>query len=378
MPKPAAEKPRTGAQTGRNAARIDSQPTPSKKNQRRPICRAAISRCAKAPRRSIRRGIGAAPAPAPSAGAPTNADVAPATGMQPARVSPSGRRKPDREREQALPPPVASAVRANNRPSLTNARRPLKEPPRLSNASASCSVARGARPTSGSRTAGCASMASSSGCSARAPIPRRSSRSRKTQVAPPGSVTIILNKPEGVVAGLAGGRRNRRCTDPGGKSLARGRDAADLQGDASARDWRFAGKLDAEASGMLGVHAGSSVARRIVGDDTKLERNTSSPSKVNCRRPDLEETEFRLSLDDIKLRAPKSPGNMKARCVSSCTSRGRSRSSAMRSSSACASSASSACASAASRSASCRRASGVTCARASGSNERGRSGRLVW
>ena len=118
----------------------------------------------------------------------------------------------------------------------------------------------------------------------------------------PESVTIILNKPEGIVAAPAeGGEKsaltliqaeNRWSEDRGPMAFK----ATHLRGLA------LAGKLDAEASGMLVFTQEGSVARRIVGDDTKLEKEYQVFVEGELSAADLKKLNFGLSLDDIKLK----------------------------------------------------------------------------
>ena len=118
----------------------------------------------------------------------------------------------------------------------------------------------------------------------------------------PESVTIILNKPEGIVAApTEGGEKsaltliqaeNRWSEDRGPMAFK----ATHLRGLA------LAGKLDAEASGMLVFTQEGSVARRIVGDDTKLEKEYQVFVEGELSAADLKKLNFGLSLDDIKLK----------------------------------------------------------------------------
>ena len=68
------------------------------------------------------------------------------------------------------------------------------------------------------------------------------------------------------------------------------------------RGLALAGKLDAEASGMLVFTQEGSVARRIVGDDTKLEKEYLVAVEGELSAADLKKLNFGLSLDDIKLK----------------------------------------------------------------------------
>ncbi|MFT3848798.1 MAG: pseudouridine synthase [Propionivibrio sp.] len=118
----------------------------------------------------------------------------------------------------------------------------------------------------------------------------------------PESVTIVLNKPEGVAAGPVEGRQEtaaqlirleNRWTEDRGPQVFK---ATHLRGLA------LAGKLDAEASGMLVFTQEGSVARRIVGDDTKLEKEYLVAVEGELSAAGLKKLNFGLSLDDIKLK----------------------------------------------------------------------------
>ena len=118
----------------------------------------------------------------------------------------------------------------------------------------------------------------------------------------PESVTIVLNKPEGVVAGPAEDRQTsalqliqaeNRWSEDGTALTFK---ATHLRGLA------LAGKLDVEASGMLVFTQEGSVARRIVGDDTKLEKEYLVAVKGELSAADLKKLNFGLTLDDIKLK----------------------------------------------------------------------------
>ena len=118
----------------------------------------------------------------------------------------------------------------------------------------------------------------------------------------PESITIVLNKPEGIPAGAVEGEQqtamqliqadNRWTEDRGPLTFK----ATHLRGLA------LAGKLDAEASGMLVFTQEGSVARRIVGDDTKLEKEYQVCVEGELSEADLKKLNFGLSLDDIKLK----------------------------------------------------------------------------
>ena len=118
----------------------------------------------------------------------------------------------------------------------------------------------------------------------------------------PESVTIVLNKPEGIPAGTVDGEQetafqliqadNRWTEDRGPLTFK----ATHLRGLA------LAGKLDVEASGMLVFTQEGSVARRIVGDDTKLEKEYQVSVEGELSASDLKQLNFGLSLDDIKLK----------------------------------------------------------------------------
>ena len=118
----------------------------------------------------------------------------------------------------------------------------------------------------------------------------------------PESVTIVLNKPEGVIAGPAEDRQKPALQLIQAENRWREDGTAMIFKATHLRGLALAGKLDAEASGMLVFTQEGSVARRIVGDDTKLEKEYLVAVEGELSAADLKKLNFGLSLDDIKLK----------------------------------------------------------------------------
>ena len=116
------------------------------------------------------------------------------------------------------------------------------------------------------------------------------------------SVTILLNKPLDDVSGdpeSSGGfalsliRPENRWTEDDTSFTFK---ATHLRGLA------LAGKLDSESTGMLVFTQEGSVARRIIGDDTRLEKEYMVRVEGELSPDDLKRLNIGLVLDDIKLK----------------------------------------------------------------------------
>lgn len=126
---------------------------------------------------------------------------------------------------------------------------------------------------------------------------RDEARQHKTE-----HVTILFNKPLGSPAGAIGETSesplplihaaNRWTEDDSRLSFK----ATHLRGLA------LAGKLDAEATGMLVFTQEGSVARRITGDDTRLEKEYQVRVDGELTPEGLQRLNYGLTLDDIKLK----------------------------------------------------------------------------
>lgn len=110
-------------------------------------------------------------------------------------------------------------------------------------------------------------------------------------------VTILLNKPAdrdmdtvGAVALIS--PENRWKDDDTANSFK----ATHLRGMA------LAGRLDAASTGMLVLTQEGSVARRITGDETRLEKEYLVRVEGELSSADLKRLNFGLTLDDIKLK----------------------------------------------------------------------------
>ena len=314
MPKPAAEKPRAPVRKPvEKPARVDTQPTTAAEESATPhLPRRNKSVRDEAPKtvyppRGVARSTGARAFP------PARTDVAPEVAREARK--PNAARPPQPERapaEQTRTPPRPAERTAPRRersqagnPAVepTNERRPLKEPPRLSKRISElfgCSRREADEWIENGwvRVDGVVVKVLGTRAHPKAVIEvKEDAKSHR-----PESVTLILNKPEGVVAGLAEDTQksaaqlilpeNRWSEDETPLSFK----ATHLRGLA------LAGKLDTEASGMLVFTQEGSVARRIVGDDTKLEKEYLVAVEGELSAADLKKLNFGLSLDEIKLK----------------------------------------------------------------------------
>jgi 23S rRNA pseudouridine2604 synthase len=119
------------------------------------------------------------------------------------------------------------------------------------------------------------------------------------------SVTILLNKPLDMASGKdenggEGGESALQLIRPENRwaedSTRTNFKATHLRGLA------LAGKLDAESTGMLVFTQEGSVARRIVGDDTRLEKEYMVRVEGELTPEGLKQLNHGLSLDDVKLK----------------------------------------------------------------------------
>jgi 23S rRNA pseudouridine2604 synthase len=116
------------------------------------------------------------------------------------------------------------------------------------------------------------------------------------------SVTIVLNKPADTASGAVDGdgesalqliRPENRWAEDDTKSAFKATHLRGLQ---------LAGKLDPEATGMLVFTQEGSVARRITGDETRLEKEYMVRVDGELSPEGLQLLNHGLSLDDVKLK----------------------------------------------------------------------------
>lgn len=302
MPKPAAARPRAPARKPvETTSRVDTKVAPVSEEPTTPhLPRRNNSVRDEAPKkvyppRGIARSTGARAFP------PARTDVAPAPAGEARRTQAPRSQKPF-ETKEAQPVRERSPI-AKPASESTEARRPLKEPPRLSKRISElfgCSRREADEWIENGwvRVDGVVVKTLGTRAHPKAIIEvKEDAKSHR-----PESVTIVLNKPEGVVAGSVEGRQ---------KSAAQLIQAENRWADDNTplvfkathlRGLALAGKLDAEASGMLVFTQEGSVARRIVGDDTKLEKEYLVSVEGELSAADLKKLNFGLSLDDIKLK----------------------------------------------------------------------------
>lgn len=302
IPKPAAEKPRAPARKPvEPAPRVDTKAAPASDESTTPhLPRRNKSVRDEAPKkvyppRGIARSTGARAFP------PARTDVAPAPAGEARRTPPSRPPKPLEAKER--PPVRERSPIAKPASTPAEARRPLKEPPRLSKRISElfgCSRREADEWIENGwvRVDGVVVKVLGTRAHPKAIIEvKEDAKSHR-----PESVTIVLNKPEGVVTGPVEGNQ---------KSAAQLIQAENRWADDNTplvfkathlRGLALAGKLDAEASGMLVFTQEGSVARRIVGDDTKLEKEYLVSVEGELSAADLKKLSFGLSLDDIKLK----------------------------------------------------------------------------
>lgn len=116
------------------------------------------------------------------------------------------------------------------------------------------------------------------------------------------SITIILNKPVGMPAGPEEGQQKfaLQLLQPENRWSE---DQASLSFKAThLRSLALAGRLDPESSGLLVFTQEGSVARRVVGDDARLEKEYLVCVEGELSAANLKKLNFGLSLDDIKLK----------------------------------------------------------------------------
>lgn len=115
-------------------------------------------------------------------------------------------------------------------------------------------------------------------------------------------VTILLNKPLDMASGKdeSGGEAALQLIRPENRWAE---DATRTNFKAThLRGLALAGKLDAESTGMLVFTQEGSVARRIVGDDTRLEKEYMVRVEGELTPEGLKQLNHGLSLDDVKLK----------------------------------------------------------------------------
>lgn len=118
------------------------------------------------------------------------------------------------------------------------------------------------------------------------------------------SVTILLNKPLDMASGKAeggeGGESALQLIRPENRWAE---DETRLNFKAThLRGLALAGKLDPESTGMLVFTQEGSVARRITGDDTRLEKEYMVRVEGELSPEGLKQLNHGLSLDDVKLK----------------------------------------------------------------------------
>lgn len=301
MPKPVAERPRAperkpveaAARINANAAApvVEESTTPHLPRRNKSVREEPPKKVY--PPRGIARSTGARAFP------PARTDVAPATEVRTAQPV-----RPPKPTEAKGRPPVRERSQADNATAEpTEARRPLKEPPRLAKRISElfgCSRREADEWIENGwvRVDGVVVRTLGTRAHPKAIIEVK----EDAKLHRPESVTIVLNKPEGVVAGPAEGRQKPALQLIQAENRWREDGTAMIFKATHLRGLALAGKLDAEASGMLVFTQEGSVARRIVGDDTKLEKEYLVAVEGELSAADLKKLNFGLSLDDIKLK----------------------------------------------------------------------------
>jgi 23S rRNA pseudouridine2604 synthase len=114
------------------------------------------------------------------------------------------------------------------------------------------------------------------------------------------SVTIVLNKPADMDSGAVDGENALQLIRPENRWAE---DDTKLTFKAThLRGLQLAGKLDPEATGMLVFTQEGSVARRITGDETRLEKEYMVRVDGELSPEGLQLLNHGLSLDDVKLK----------------------------------------------------------------------------
>lgn len=119
------------------------------------------------------------------------------------------------------------------------------------------------------------------------------------------SVTILLNKPIDMASGKDenGGESGESALQLIRPENRWAEDDTRLNFKAThLRNLALAGKLDAEATGMLVFTQEGSVARRIVGDDARLEKEYMVRVEGELSPEGMKQLNHGLSLDDVKLK----------------------------------------------------------------------------
>jgi len=312
MPKPAAEKPRAPVRKPVEiASRVDTKAAPASEEPTTPhLPRRNKSMRDEAPKkvyppRGVARSTGARAFP------PARTDVLSEAASKPhgtrpsqsERVAPAEqKRTPPRSTEYAVPVRERGQT-AKPVGETREVRRPLKEPPRLSKRISElfgCSRREADEWIENGwvRVDGVVVKLLGTRAHPKAIIEiKEEAKSHR-----PESVTIVLNKPEGVVAGPVEGHQKSAAQLIQAENRWAEENTPLVFKATHLRGLALAGKLDAEASGMLVFTQEGSVARRIVGDDTKLEKEYLVSVEGELSAADLKKLNFGLSLDDIKLK----------------------------------------------------------------------------
>ncbi len=116
------------------------------------------------------------------------------------------------------------------------------------------------------------------------------------------AVTILLNKPVGTLCGpTEEGQKTALGLVRSGNRWAEDDTSCSFKA-THLRGLALAGKLDADSSGMLVFTQEGSVARRVTGDDSRLEKEYQVKVKGELVEGGLEKLRNGLALDDIKLK----------------------------------------------------------------------------
>lgn len=313
MPKPAAEKPRAPERKpAEAAARIDAKAAaPATEESTTPHLPRRNKSVREEPAKKVYPPRGIARSTGARAFPPARIDVVPeATRKQQAPRPSQPERATAGEQKRTTPRfaertvPVRERSQADNvTAEPTEARRPLKEPPRLAKRISElfgCSRREADEWIENGwvRVDGVVVKALGTRAHPKAQIEvKEDAKSHR-----PESVTIVLNKPEGVVAGPGEERQQSALQLIQAENRWREDGTALTFKATHLRGLALAGKLDVEASGMLVFTQEGSVARRIVGDDTKLEKEYLVAVQGELSDADLKKLNFGLALDDIKLK----------------------------------------------------------------------------
>jgi 23S rRNA pseudouridine2604 synthase len=280
----------------------------------------------KAPKQSVAeknaaRSFAPAPARERSTGPrPPRPDAAPAREDAPpsgvARRLAEAQRSSERSAQRATPraeqrpssvAPTAelplAAAQSDNAGENTSARRPPKEPPRLSRRMSELGLCSRREADEWIENGwvlvdGVVINTLGARVHPKAKFEIKAAASKHTSEA----VTILLNKPadlpcepleDGKSAALALIHPSKRWSEDESTSSFK---------PTHLRRLALAGKLDADASGMLIFTQEGSVARRVTGDDARLEKEYQVRVKGELTADGLEKLRYGLSLDDVRLK----------------------------------------------------------------------------